>query len=333
MEDNARIKYMDVFRGIGIVIMIMGHIWFGTYFDIFKAAFHMPMFFIISGFFFQHKSKGEISVGKFILKKARTLLVPYFFFGIGHFLIYFFAFGNHDWKPLIRLFSWNNDGLAITGVFWFLSALFIANLLFFLIDRYVINAFIKTTIIVIVAVSGNFLEQLKPPFSLSAAFVGVGLMYIGNLIKKYETTRFVNFLLNLKLVPFVILSAITVILIFVNHKVNMRLGEYSNPVLFWVNSTSATLLGINFSKKMETMFSKTILLKVLIEIGQYSMVYMLLNQLIIYVLSGHTDGTLIDKLIVLLLTLFVLYIISRIINNSNLRFLIGKPVNLKRMIF
>ena len=51
----SRVQYMDVFRGIGIILMIMGHIWFGTYFDIFKAAFHMPMFFFISGFFFQHK--------------------------------------------------------------------------------------------------------------------------------------------------------------------------------------------------------------------------------------------------------------------------------------
>ena len=45
-----RIEYMDIFRGIGIILMIMGHIWFGQIFDTFKAAFHMPMFFIISGF-------------------------------------------------------------------------------------------------------------------------------------------------------------------------------------------------------------------------------------------------------------------------------------------
>lgn len=148
----------------------------------------------------------------------------------------------------------------------------------------------------------------------------------------FSINTFVKFLLNLKLVPFVILSTITVMLIFVNHQVNMRLGEYSNPALFWVNATSATILGINLSKKMETMFSKTLLLKVLIEIGQYSMVYMLLNQLIIYVLSRHTDGVLIDKIIILLLTLFILYILSRIIYNSNLRFLIGKPVNLKNIM-
>ena len=44
-SDNnvSRVQYMDVFRGIGIILMIMGHIWFGTYFDIFKAAFNMPM--------------------------------------------------------------------------------------------------------------------------------------------------------------------------------------------------------------------------------------------------------------------------------------------------
>lgn len=323
---------MDVFRGIGIILMIMGHIWFGTYFDIFKAAFNMPMFFFISGFFFQHKAKEDISTLSFILKKARTLLIPYVFFGIGHFLIYYFVFGNHDWRPLIKLFSWNNNGLAITGVFWFLSALFIANILFFLIDRFITNVIVKSVLIFIVAVFGNHFEFLHPPFSLSAAFVGVGLMYIGNLIKKYEMTKPINYFLNLKLIPFFLISMITVALIFINHNVNMRLGIYSNTVLFWINAVSATILGINFSKKIETVFEDTFFIIALKEIGEYSLVYVLVNELVILLLSRNSNDVLLNKITILMITLIVLFIISRIIVKSNLRFLVGKPVSLKKML-
>lgn len=328
-----RIEYMDIFRGIGIILMIMGHIWFGQIFDTFKAAFHMPMFFIISGFFFKHKSKEELSTFEFILKKAKTLLVPYLIFGIFHFLIYYFILGNHDFKPLFHLLSWNNNGLAIAGALWFLSALFIANVIYFIIDRFVHNIYIKLIIILLIAVFGNYLELLHPPFSLSAAFVGVGLMHIGFLLNRFQFTKEISFLLNLKILPFLALSAITVFLIFVNQHVNMRLGIYSNPLLFWFNATAATVLGINLSKKIEAVFSDTILCKFLIEIGEYSIVFVCLNQLVIQVLSKSVDGILLNKLLILSFSLLILFILSRFIFKTNLRFIVGKSIKFKDLIY
>ena len=43
-----RIEYIDYYRAIGIVMMVMGHIGFGATFDKFIHAFHMPMFFLVS---------------------------------------------------------------------------------------------------------------------------------------------------------------------------------------------------------------------------------------------------------------------------------------------
>jgi fucose 4-O-acetylase-like acetyltransferase len=43
--EQNRIFFIDIFRGIGIILMIMGHIYFGVRFDKFIHAFHMPMFF------------------------------------------------------------------------------------------------------------------------------------------------------------------------------------------------------------------------------------------------------------------------------------------------
>lgn len=48
---NGRIDSIDIFRGMGIIIMVMGHIGFGYVFDHFIHAFHMPMFYFVSGMF------------------------------------------------------------------------------------------------------------------------------------------------------------------------------------------------------------------------------------------------------------------------------------------
>ena len=45
-----RLDYVDTLKGIGILLMLMGHVPFGANFDYYIHAFHMPLFFFISGF-------------------------------------------------------------------------------------------------------------------------------------------------------------------------------------------------------------------------------------------------------------------------------------------
>ncbi len=52
----SRFGYVDIYKCIGIILMIMGHIGFGDCFDFFIHAFHMPMFFFISGFLYNNKN-------------------------------------------------------------------------------------------------------------------------------------------------------------------------------------------------------------------------------------------------------------------------------------
>ena len=53
MNNPKRVESADLYRGIGIVLMIMAHIGFGGLFDHFVHAFHMPLFFFVSGYFFK----------------------------------------------------------------------------------------------------------------------------------------------------------------------------------------------------------------------------------------------------------------------------------------
>ena len=68
MKQVNRIEYIDIFRSFGIILMIMGHIGYGDTFDFFIHAFHMPMFFFISGYFYQSYKEKNKPFYLFIIK-------------------------------------------------------------------------------------------------------------------------------------------------------------------------------------------------------------------------------------------------------------------------
>ena len=47
-----RCDYIDILRCFSIVVMIMGHVYFGNVFNKIIHSFHMPIWFVISGYFF-----------------------------------------------------------------------------------------------------------------------------------------------------------------------------------------------------------------------------------------------------------------------------------------
>lgn len=82
---GARISWIDIARGIGIILVFFGH----TYWPYFTsmnpnnkisnflvASFHMPLFFFLSGLCF---SKKELKFKDFLFKKIKTILIPYAF--------------------------------------------------------------------------------------------------------------------------------------------------------------------------------------------------------------------------------------------------------------
>ena len=71
---STREDIVDVLKGIGILAVIAGHCDFPLLLGISPYAFHMPLFFFISGFFLNFK-RGHLP---FIENKVERLLVPYY---------------------------------------------------------------------------------------------------------------------------------------------------------------------------------------------------------------------------------------------------------------
>lgn len=142
-----RIEYIDTAKGLCMIIVALTHItgyWeTPTPVDLMLTAFHVPLFFFVSGMFFRPYN----SLSEFTIKKVNTLLIPFLFFYLLTSvcmpnLLQSIGFevrntDNLDWfhcltaafVPSVRFFS--------NGPLWFLISLFIVNFYFYAITVFV----------------------------------------------------------------------------------------------------------------------------------------------------------------------------------------------------
>lgn len=270
---KQRIEYLDIFRAVGIVLMIMGHVGFGKVFNFYIHAFHMPMFFLLSGYFF----KSDEKVKDFFQKKIKTLIIPYIFFGIMHYILYCIINKGLEIQSLKHLLFVNTDGLPIAGALWFLTALFFADMFYYFISRP--KKIYKVLLVTFISVFGNIATLIllfRLPFALDVACVGVGLMYIGGLIKSYRQNKYVDKILNINIFWGIVIAMISAILIKANSYVNMRKGEYGIIPLFWINAVLSSFVIFVVSKYIDKYCFKW-LKQYAVGIGKDSIAYLCLN--------------------------------------------------------
>ena len=51
-----RVDYLDYAKGIAIILVVLGHIFSGGNIKTYIYSFHMPLFFIISGYLFNYSN-------------------------------------------------------------------------------------------------------------------------------------------------------------------------------------------------------------------------------------------------------------------------------------
>ena len=92
MNAQKRITWLDMAKGVGIVLMVAGHLigalqtidnkpYFSPVYQ-FIASFHMPLFFIISGILLRITKEEEKDIRLILYRKAKTLLLPYASFSL-----------------------------------------------------------------------------------------------------------------------------------------------------------------------------------------------------------------------------------------------------------
>ena len=265
--------------------MIMGHVGFGRKFDHFIHAFHMPMFFVVSGMFFEPSYRRFCGTSpnpcsSFLKRKAQTLLIPYICFGVFHYVLW----AVRHWRavnylsPLLHLLSVNTYALACAGALWFLTALFITEAAYCVIFRYVRSVYIRHAVILLLVMAGHAAYYFCPatlPFAGGAALVGLGLYHIGAMFRE----RIAGF--TLSPAKTLALGTVTGALIFLNGYVNMRIGVYGFVPLFYLNVMLSFAVGISLAEILHRTLRGTLIDGCLQETGRNSIVYLCLNEIAI----------------------------------------------------
>lgn len=179
---QQRVDRVDFLKFIGILAVILGHINFPL--NGFIYTWHMPLFFMISGFFI----KFNTSLKDFVVKNFKRLMIPYFIFSIaGLFMEILKRYLLHretlDYIHEIKGIFIDMDfaGLCNTYAFvlWFLPALFFARIFLYLIKNKIPSLPLQSLVVVFLFM-GSFYIDL--PFGLDNALNSLIFVYAGNII-------------------------------------------------------------------------------------------------------------------------------------------------------
>jgi polysaccharide biosynthesis protein PslL len=188
------VDWIDVSKGLGIYLVVLGHANIEPKLQQFIYLFHMPLFFFLSGYL--HTVKTEF--GRFLRKKVIHLLLPYASFML---LLYPLEFvrillhhkAGHPLGHAILAALWGGSRLQGTyGVFWFLPCLFLTQQLM----NFILASFRLRTVIGLVSAAlllsyanTEFIPWFNLPLDANVVFAAMPFFLLGLLAARFALDR------------------------------------------------------------------------------------------------------------------------------------------------
>ncbi len=264
---NNRIEYLDIAKALGIIFVVIGHS--GMVIGKFIYLFHMPLFFLISGYFY--KDKYSYSFLDFLIKRIKSLYIPFLQFELVFLLLHniFFSLniysGNPNTNAIQGLYSANdylknafsilffNGTELLLAPLWFLTVLFIVNIMFWLISKIALTygEGCKLILTLLCFCFGNFFTKIKfgiinsivfVPEAINVSMVAVFIFYLGYLYRQYEHK--VDF--NSK--QLLLISVLILLLLREYGEMDMRRNFYPDPAFMLTGTILGTYLTFYISK-------------------------------------------------------------------------------------
>ena len=281
---GKRLIELDVFKGILIIAVIFGHSDF-AYARV-MYMFHMPAFFLISGFLFKESST-VLELKCKIIGKSKSLMIPYIVFTFGIVIIAaLFEIVTIDINYILKAFYGGKLMYGILGVFWFVTVLLMTYILFSLASFFIKSKTKFITLILMCFLLARleyymiFFEHkaLILPLNIDSVLMAVFFFFLGHMFKEHYQD--IKIKVIHKTILFFIMALgvfLSVFVIPIDFQFDMKYQQYGT--IYW-NLTipivmSFCLLIISIAMSKFALF-KTIF----VIIGQASLVIMYLHLLI-----------------------------------------------------
>lgn len=247
-EVKERIKWIDVAKGIGIILVVIGHISRNEYLNYFIYSFHMPLFFMLSGYLYKEKEY-------FVERKVKSILIPYFIFSFLSFLYWYIIERNLRQQannPIdvfinILLARGGEENYIFNAVMWFLPCLFMVELVFYLLQTKIRGKNKQLIILLIMIICGILgfiyprITTLRLPFCIDTMLTAIVFYYMGYKLKNKINFIQKNIKDRKKLTVIILgLFVMTIILAMIERGINLNNLKYDSFILLYLTAIIGT---------------------------------------------------------------------------------------------
>lgn len=245
-NNNNRIEVIDEIKGLGILLVILGHS--GPPMPLYRMifGFHMPLFFLISGYLYSEEKWNRLGGRMLAVKRARSYLIPYFVLSFvnlflnGMIELRRFGFGKELAVSTFRHIFWifysygSAERTPNCTPLWFLPCLFITYIYF-----YGIIKLQKRLYRIVACVFMGLLDWMlyafsvpQLPWHLDSALIGSICMMAGYAISRYRLTDGGKSLIH---ISFLCMGAFCIYCngILLGNEIDVNKNELGRIELFW----------------------------------------------------------------------------------------------------
>lgn len=266
-------------KGILIIFVIIGHTYVDNNIKNIIFWFHMPLFFILSGYLIKETNgvkKYEENKKKYIKNKLARYIIPYFSF----YILNCIFIRKISLKSFIKILY---GGQNLGGVYWFPVCMVISIIIFLQINVMIKNCKVKKAIIFILYLIAIIESNLVKRFNINSfifpicigiqplaiTYISIGYFWKEKIQRKE--------IIDVIVVIFSILLILMQIFNIINVEIDMKYEKYTNIVFVVLIPMLFFIIISNISKLIE---KSKIIGNILAYIGQASMIIMYLHLLI-----------------------------------------------------
>ena len=201
MQDHSKKNFISIAKAIGIILMVAGHSGCPAIINRFLYLFHMPLFFVCSGYFFRD-IRDTNSLTKYYKRKTQGLYFPYLKWSIFFLLFHnIFVLLNiipsntydlNEYAKQIFYISIMKDFDILIRPFWFIKELLLSSILIATIS-YIHHRYLKINIntlfmgiFLLLTMLCKYNNIICPvlgdvsTFTLSITYIYIGMIYKEN---------------------------------------------------------------------------------------------------------------------------------------------------------
>lgn len=258
ISKESRIEYLDIARGIAIILMVVGHVIGKGWKRDLIFSFHMPLFIIVSGMFFKEKSFKD-----FIVNTIKKLIIPYVLAVLIVDVVKFGFFEKNNFidvivdyfKQIALSYSYLKMNTTINpiGVLWFIPFLAIVRLCFYILKK------ISKEDDILLGVECLFLsyigyilaiKKIWLPFSFDIALACLVFYFIGYALMKFEL---VNKIINNKKI--IIIFLITWLITIKFGSIEIAIRKFPNGLFTYIGAFCGSMVVMKISMIINNKFN------------------------------------------------------------------------------